>query len=57
MNYQTIKKHGSIELIKLNKPIFGGLYAVLDTETKKAKTGLNLDASLEIFNTLKNIQL
>lgn len=53
MNYQTIKKHGNLELIKLSKPIFGGLYAILNTETKRAKTGLNLDASLEIFNTLK----
>lgn len=55
MENKVIKKHGNLELIKLDKQTFGGMYAILNTETKKVKTGLNLDASLEIFNTLKNI--
>lgn len=54
MKHRVIKKHKNLELVKLNKPTFGGYYAVIDTDTKRAKTGLNLDASIEIFNTLKS---
>tara|TARA_R110000744_G_scaffold345266_1_gene450702 strand:- start:209 stop:373 length:165 start_codon:yes stop_codon:yes gene_type:complete len=50
MKYIIIKKHKSLELIKLNNQIMGGYYAVKCDKQKKSKTGLNLDAALEIFN-------
>ena len=50
MEYTLIKKYKSLELIRLDKPINGGLYALRCHKAKKAKTGLCLDAALEIFN-------
>jgi len=51
MTRTTIKKYKSLELIKLSEPINGGFYAVRCTNAKKAKTGLSLDAAIEIFNS------
>lgn len=44
-----IKKHKSLELIKLSEPINGGYYAVRCNKAKKAKTGLCLDSAIEVF--------
>lgn len=50
MEYSTIKKHKTLELLKLSKEINGGFYAVRCNKAKKAKTGLCLDAAIEVFN-------
>lgn len=34
---------------KMEFPIMGGMYAVVETTTGKAKTGLCLDAAFELF--------
>jgi hypothetical protein len=48
-NYSIIKKHKTLELLRLNAPIMGGHYAIRCTKAKKAKTGLCLDAAVDIF--------
>jgi hypothetical protein len=50
MEYTLIKKYKSLELVKLDTAIMGGFYALRCNKAKKAKTGLNLDAALEIFD-------
>jgi len=44
-----IKRHKTLQLIKLSEPINGGLFVVRCTKAKKAKTGLCLDAAIDLF--------
>lgn len=50
LEYTLIRKYKSLELIRLSEPIMGGLYAVRCTKEKKAKTGLSLEAAIDVFN-------
>jgi len=47
--YQIIKRFKSLQIVKLDEPIMGGYYAVRCTKAKKAKTGLCLNAAIEVF--------
>lgn len=48
---KTIKKIGKLELVKLDKPVYGGDYAIFNGDS--FKTGLCLDAANEIYSKLK----
>ena len=48
--YVVLKACNGFELVRLGKPIYGGMYAVVCHKEKKAKNGLSLDAAIEIFN-------
>jgi len=51
---KVIKRHGSfIELVKLDKPVLGGSYAVISSG--KITDGLCLDAARDLFATLKKL--
>lgn len=52
MERTLIAKEGNLSLYRLSQPIYGGLYAVVDSRSKKAKTGLNLSAAFEIYTKL-----
>ena len=51
---KTIKQFNNLRIVLLDNAIYGGLYAVVDDKLQQAKTGLCLDAAIEIFNKLKN---
>ena len=51
---KTIKQFNNLRIVLLDNAIYGGLYAVVDDKLQKAKTGLCLDAAVEIFNKLKS---
>lgn len=54
MKHTIIKKYKSLELLKLDSLIMGGSYAVRCNKSKKAKTGLCLDAAIKIFDKCIN---
>jgi len=51
---KTIKQFNNLRIVLLDNAIYGGLYAVVDDKLQQAKTGLCLDAAIEIFNKLKS---
>ena len=53
---KTIKTHGlNLSVVKLDKPVFGGQYAVINGD--RMKDGLCLDAAIDLFNTLKKLSV
>ena len=46
---KVIKRYKSLEIVQLNEPINGGLFAVRYNKAKKACTGLSLDEAIEVF--------
>ena len=48
-NRTVIKEQGNIQLVRTSQIMYGGRYAVIDTEKQKAKFWLSLDAATEIF--------
>jgi len=52
---KVLKKHKNTELVKLQEPVLGKYYAVVDTLGDN-KTGLSLDAANNLFYILKKLQ-
>lgn len=51
---KVIAQHGlGLSLVRLDKPVYGGYYAVINGD--RMKDGLCLDAAKEIFITLKRL--
>ena len=51
---KVIAQHGlGLSLVRLDKPVYGGYYAVINGD--RMKDGLCLDAANEIFITLKKL--
>jgi len=46
---KTIAKYKTLEVVKMDTPINGGFYAVRENKQRVAKTGLSLDAALDVF--------
>lgn len=53
MKYSILKSYKYIDLIKLDEPILGGLYGIVNNKDKKAKTGLTMDAAFDLFVDIK----
>lgn len=49
---KVLKSNGFLQLVK-TEPIYGGNYAVINGN--RAKTGLNLEAAIDLFYTLKKL--
>lgn len=49
---KLLSKCGDLAIIKMPEPVFGGWYAVVKISERRAKTGLCLDAAMDIFKEL-----
>ena len=52
---KIIKQFGFVQLVKLNEPVFGGYYAVINCGN--IKDGLSLDAANDLYYTLKKLSI
>ena len=53
VKFQTIiREEKGWQLVRLKNPVMGGMYAVYSAEKDRIKTGLCLEAAVEVFNTV-----
>ena len=53
VKFQTvIREEKGWQLVSLKNPVMGGMYAVYNAKDNRIKTGLCLEAAVEIFNTV-----